>query len=87
MLAASLAGVGAALVPAGRAAAEPGAGVPFVSDGAGQGGRRLLNFNHRIGGYFLWVFEDYGTNDVYPKSGAVDIDRYPKYCYRWLKSM
>ncbi|MFD7781323.1 hypothetical protein [Streptomyces sp. NPDC059753] len=53
MLAASLAGVGAALAPAGRAAAEPGAGVPFVSDGAGQGGRRLLNFNHRIGGYFL----------------------------------
>ncbi|WP_405750911.1 discoidin domain-containing protein [Streptomyces sp. NBC_01411] len=46
-----------------------------------------LDTNDRIGGYFLWVFEDYGTNDVYQKSGAVDIDRYPKYCYHWLKSM
>ncbi|MFE7396416.1 hypothetical protein [Streptomyces sp. NPDC057557] len=46
-----------------------------------------LDANNRIGGYFLWVFEDYGTNDVYQKSGAVDIDRYPKYCYHWLKSM
>ncbi|MFE4772932.1 discoidin domain-containing protein [Streptomyces sp. NPDC056713] len=46
-----------------------------------------LDANQRIGGYFLWVFEDYGTNDVYQKSGAVDIDRYPKYCYHWLKSM
>ncbi|MEU2134455.1 discoidin domain-containing protein [Streptomyces sp. NPDC018352] len=46
-----------------------------------------LDANSRIGGYFLWVFEDYGTNDVYQKSGAVDIDRYPKYCYHWLKSM
>ncbi|MFF2505770.1 discoidin domain-containing protein [Streptomyces sp. NPDC058067] len=46
-----------------------------------------LDANGRIGGYFLWVFEDYGTNDTYQKSGAVDIDRYPKYCYHWLKSM
>ncbi|RVU23769.1 beta-galactosidase [Streptomyces antnestii] len=46
-----------------------------------------LDANGRIGGYFLWVFEDYGTNDTYQKSGAVDIDRYPKYCYYWLKSM
>ncbi|MGW1510749.1 discoidin domain-containing protein [Streptomyces sp. NPDC002394] len=46
-----------------------------------------LDANPRIGGYFLWVFEDYGTNDPYQKSGAVDIDRYPKYCYHWLASM
>ncbi|WP_328327816.1 MULTISPECIES: glycoside hydrolase family 2 protein [unclassified Streptomyces] len=46
-----------------------------------------LDANDRIGGYFLWVFEDYGTNDVYQKSGVVDIDRYPKFCYHWLKSM
>ncbi|MET9660298.1 discoidin domain-containing protein [Streptomyces sp. NPDC006510] len=46
-----------------------------------------LDANSRIGGYFLWVFEDYGTNDTYQKSGAVDIDRYPKYCYHWLRSM
>ncbi|MFB8265693.1 discoidin domain-containing protein [Streptomyces sp. NPDC055955] len=46
-----------------------------------------LDAHSRIGGHFLWVFEDYGTNDTYQKSGAVDIDRYPKYCYHWLKSM
>ncbi|MCX5345577.1 glycoside hydrolase family 2 protein [Streptomyces atratus] len=46
-----------------------------------------LDANPRIGGYFLWVFEDYGTNSPYQKSGAVDIDRYPKYCYHWLKGM
>ncbi|MFI1092471.1 discoidin domain-containing protein [Streptomyces sp. NPDC020917] len=46
-----------------------------------------LDANKRIGGYFLWVFEDYATNNTYQKSGAVDIDRYPKYCYHWLKSM
>ncbi|WP_406447750.1 discoidin domain-containing protein [Streptomyces sp. NBC_00876] len=46
-----------------------------------------LDANPRIGGYFLWVFEDYGTNSPYQKSGAVDIDRYPKYCYYWLKGM
>ncbi|OIJ90446.1 discoidin domain-containing protein [Streptomyces colonosanans] len=46
-----------------------------------------LDANPRIGGYFLWVFEDYGTNSPYQKSGVVDIDRYPKYCYYWLKGM
>lgn len=46
-----------------------------------------LDANPRIGGYFLWSFEDYGTNSPYWKSGAVDIDRYPKYCYYWLKGM
>ncbi|MER6943149.1 discoidin domain-containing protein [Nonomuraea sp. NPDC000554] len=46
-----------------------------------------LDANPRIGGYFLWAFEDYGANDPYQRSGAVDIDRYPKYCYHWLKGM
>ncbi|MFE5300784.1 discoidin domain-containing protein [Streptomyces sp. NPDC056632] len=46
-----------------------------------------LDADDRIGGHFLWVFEDYGTNDAYQESGAVDIDRYPKYCYHWLKAM
>ncbi|WP_326793304.1 discoidin domain-containing protein [Streptomyces sp. NBC_00841] len=46
-----------------------------------------LDANPRIGGYFLWVFEDYGTNSPYQKSGVVDIDRYPKYCYYYLKGM
>ncbi|MEW2490579.1 discoidin domain-containing protein [Streptomyces sp. NPDC048411] len=56
-------------------------------DGTGYWDWGGLDANSRVGGYFLWVFEDYGTNDVYQKSGAVDIDRYPKYCYHWLKAM
>ncbi|MFE7598664.1 discoidin domain-containing protein [Streptomyces sp. NPDC057494] len=46
-----------------------------------------LDADPRTGGYFLWVFEDYGTNDTYQKSGVVDIDRYPKYGYHWLRAM
>ncbi|WP_051899167.1 discoidin domain-containing protein [Sciscionella sediminilitoris] len=56
-------------------------------DGAGYWDWGGLDANPRVGGYFLWVLEDYGTNDTYQKSGAVDIDRYPKYSYYWLQSM
>ncbi|MFD5386173.1 discoidin domain-containing protein [Streptomyces sp. NPDC127074] len=56
-------------------------------DGTGYWDWGGLDAHGRIGGYFLWVFEDYGTNDAYQKSGVVDIDRYPKYCYHWLRSM
>ncbi|MFD4659719.1 discoidin domain-containing protein [Kitasatospora sp. NPDC058444] len=56
-------------------------------DGTGYWDWGGLDAHPRIGGYFLWVFEDYGTNDAYQKSGVVDIDRYPKYSYQWLKAM
>ncbi|MFD0516320.1 hypothetical protein ACFQ0Q_49815 [Streptomyces aureus] len=51
VLAAGLAGVSAALAPAGWASAEPGAGASSEPDGAGRGGRRVLNFNT---GWAFW---------------------------------
>lgn len=48
-----------------------------------------LDANSRIGGYFLWSFNDYtrGSDVVTVFSGVVDIDRYPKFGYYQLKAM
>lgn len=48
-----------------------------------------LDASARIGGYFLWSFNDYsrGSNSQTLGSGVVDIDRYEKNCFYWLKSM
>jgi len=43
----------------------------------------------RIAGVFLWSWMDYtrGFSDDTAFCGAVDINRYPKFCHYWLKSM
>ena len=48
-----------------------------------------LDANPRIGGYFLWSFNDYtrGYDPVTAFSGVVDIDRYPKFGYYQMQSM
>lgn len=48
-----------------------------------------LDANSRIGGYFLWSFNDYsrGMDVVTAFSGVVDKDRYPKFGYYQMKSM
>ena len=48
-----------------------------------------LDASDRIGGHFLWSWNDYtrGLNGQTLGSGTVDIDRYEKYCYYWLQSM
>ncbi len=48
-----------------------------------------LDANDRIGGYFLWSWNDYirGSATKTLGSGTVDIDRYEKYGYYWLLSM
>lgn len=48
-----------------------------------------LDASDRIGGYFLWSWNDYtrGSTTETLGSGTVDIDRYEKNCYYWLQSM
>lgn len=48
-----------------------------------------LDANNRIGGYFLWSFNDYtrGSDAITAFSGVVDIDRYEKFGYYQLKAM
>ncbi|MCJ8010309.1 discoidin domain-containing protein [Paenibacillus sp. KQZ6P-2] len=48
-----------------------------------------LDENDRIGGYFLWSWNDYarGSTTKTLGSGTVDIDRYEKYDYYWFQSM
>lgn len=48
-----------------------------------------LDANSRIGGYFLWSWNDYarGSTSQTLGSGTVDIDRYEKYGYYWFQSM
>lgn len=48
-----------------------------------------LDANDRIGGYFLWSWNDYarGSTTRTLGSGTVDIDRYEKYNYYWFQSM
>lgn len=48
-----------------------------------------LDANERIGGYFLWSYNDYtrGSDTITAFSGAVDIDRYEKFGYYQLKAM
>lgn len=48
-----------------------------------------LDANKRIGGYFLWSYNDYtrGSDPITAFSGVVDIDRYEKLGYYYLKAM
>jgi len=48
-----------------------------------------LDANERIGGYFLWSFNDYtrGSDTITAFSGVVDIDRYEKFGYYQLQAM
>ncbi|MFH6989429.1 glycoside hydrolase family 2 TIM barrel-domain containing protein [Flavobacterium collinsii] len=48
-----------------------------------------LDANKRIGGYFLWSYNDYtrGTDIITAFSGVVDLDRYEKFGYYQLKAM
>jgi hypothetical protein len=48
-----------------------------------------LDANPRMGGYFLWSFNDYtrGSDAITAFSGVVDIDRYPKFGYHQMRSM
>ncbi|WP_316822945.1 discoidin domain-containing protein [Pedobacter gandavensis] len=48
-----------------------------------------LDANPRMGGYFLWSFNDYtrGSDAITAFSGVVDIDRYPKFGYYQMQSM
>ncbi|NLR62616.1 DUF4982 domain-containing protein [Chitinophaga polysaccharea] len=48
-----------------------------------------LDANPRIGGYFVWSYNDYtrGSDAVTAFSGVVDLDRYEKFGYYQLKAM
>lgn len=48
-----------------------------------------LDANKRIGGYFLWSYNDYtrGSDAITAFSGVVDIDRYEKFGYCQLQAM
>ena len=48
-----------------------------------------LDASDRIGGYFLWSWNDYsrGSTTQSLGSGTVDMDRYEKNCYYWVQSM
>ena len=58
-------------------------------EGAGYPDWGGLDANERIGGYFLWSWNDYARGSVASTlaNGTVDIDRYEKYNFYWLKSM
>lgn len=49
----------------------------------------MLDANPHMGGHFLWSYNDYarGSEDETMFSGAVDMNRYPKFCYYMLQSM
>lgn len=48
-----------------------------------------LDANPRIGGYFVWSYNDYtrGADPVTAFSGVTDLDRYEKFSYYQLKAM
>lgn len=48
-----------------------------------------LDSCERIAGMFLWSWMDHtrGGNNTTASCGAVDINRYPKFCNYWLRSM
>ncbi|NLR67599.1 DUF4982 domain-containing protein [Chitinophaga varians] len=48
-----------------------------------------LDANPRIGGYFVWSYNDYtrGSDPVTAFSGVTDMDRYEKFSYYQLQSM
>lgn len=49
----------------------------------------MLDANPHMGGHFLWSYNDYarGAEEETMFSGAVDINRYPKFNYYMLQSM
>lgn len=63
-------------------------GSPDEKDG-GYWDHAGLDSNPRIGGYFLWSYNDYsrGSDPITAFSGVVDKDRYPKFGYYQMKSM
>ena len=58
-------------------------------NGAGYPDWGGLDASDRIGGYFVWSWNDHtrGSNTVSAGSGSVDIDRYEKNCFYWFQSM
>ncbi|HEY9259932.1 glycoside hydrolase family 2 TIM barrel-domain containing protein [Chitinophaga sp.] len=48
-----------------------------------------LDANPRIGGYFVWSYNDYtrGADPITAFSGVTDLDRYEKFSYYQLKAM
>lgn len=49
----------------------------------------MLDANPRMGGHFMWSYNDYarGAEDETMFSGVVDINRYPKFSYYMMQSM
>lgn len=49
----------------------------------------MLDANPRMGGHFMWSYNDYarGAEEHTMYSGAVDMNRYPKFSYYMMQSM
>lgn len=49
----------------------------------------MLDANPRMGGHFMWSYNDYarGAEEVTMYSGVVDVNRYPKFGYYMMQSM
>ena len=49
----------------------------------------MLNANPHLGGHFMWSFNDYarGAEEQTMYSGAVDMNRLPKFSYYLMQSM
>lgn len=49
----------------------------------------MLDANPRMGGHFMWSYNDYarGAEEYTMYSGAVDVNRYPKFSYYMMQSM
>ncbi len=60
-----------------------------AEDAGGYWDHGGLDANPRIGGYFVWSYNDYtrGSDSVTAFSGVVDLDRYEKFSYYQLQAM
>ena len=49
----------------------------------------MLDANPRMGGHFLWSYNDYnrGAEEYTMFCGVVDVNRYPKFSYYMMQSM
>ncbi|WP_400261379.1 glycoside hydrolase family 2 TIM barrel-domain containing protein [Sphingobacterium sp. SG20118] len=49
----------------------------------------MLDANPRMGGHFMWSYNDYtrGAEEETMYSGVVDVNRYPKFAYYMMQSM
>jgi len=49
----------------------------------------MLDANPRMGGHFMWSYNDYtrGAEEETMYSGVVDVNRYPKFAYYMMESM